>query len=168
MALTKRASLLLALLLPLMGCSIDSFIESKTIQPKKSTTFKVNSLGAGWTTLKDSLADLAYVSKKNGATISLDTTCEKYEDSPINQLMYNLLANLQNSKWEKDEYIKLDDREAYKVILNATADGVPIKAQAIVLRKNYCIYDFIFSGSPSGYKASLPDFEKFVGGFHAW
>lgn len=150
------------------GCSVDSFIESKMIEPKKSNTFQIGSINSNWTTLQDSLADVAYVNKTNGATISLNSTCEKYQDNPLKQLMYNLLASLEDGQWEKDEYITLDEREAYKVTLKAKADGVPIKAQAIVLRKNYCVYDFIYTAEPQHYQKSLKDFEKFVGSFHAW
>jgi hypothetical protein len=150
------------------GCSVDAFIDSKLVQPKKSSSFKVSNMGSNWNALKDSIADVAYVNKKNGATISLNSTCEKYEDNPLKQLMYNLLANMEDTSWEKDEYIKLDGREAYKVTLNAKADGVPIRAQAIVLRKNFCVYDFIYTAERKAFNNTLKEFTNFVGSFHAW
>lgn len=163
-----RSLLILALTASAFGCSVDSFIESKMVEPKRSNTYQIGSINSQWTTLQGSLADVAYVNKGNEATISLNSTCEKYQDNPLKQLMYNLLASLEDGKWEKDEYITLDGREAYRVTLRAKADGVPVRAQAVVLRKNYCVYDFIYTAKPQNYQKSLKDFEKFVGSFHAW
>lgn len=168
MRFSKKRILIIFYAASLFGCSVDSFIESKLVEPKRSNTYQIGSINSNWTTLKDSLADVAYVNKSNGATISLNSTCEKYQDNPLKQLMYNLLASLEDGQWEKDEYIMFDEREAYKVTLKAKADGVPIKAQALVLRKNYCVYDFIYTAEPQYFQKSLKDFEKFARSFHAW
>ena len=168
MRFLKNLCLIIFVAISAFGCSVDSFIESKLVEPKRSNTFQIGSINSNWTTLQGSLADVAYVNKNNSATISLNSTCEKYQDNPLKQLMYNLLASLDEAKWEKDEYFTLDGREAYRVTLRAKADGVPVKAQAIVLRKNYCVYDFIYTAEPQHYQKTVKDFEKFVGSFHAW
>jgi hypothetical protein len=164
----RNIALLILIIACLAGCSIDSFIDSKIAAPPKSTTYQISHINNNWTTLNGSIADVAYVNKKNNSTISLNSTCERYQDNPLKQLMYNLLANMEDPKWENNQYITLDGREAYKVTIKAKADGVPIKAQAIVMRKNYCVYDFLYSAESKYFNNSTKDFDKFVGSFHAW
>ncbi|HLB59605.1 MAG TPA: hypothetical protein VJL87_05945, partial [Bdellovibrionota bacterium] len=138
----------------------------KTFQPKKSEDYQVMKVNRGWATLVETLADVAYVNRETGATISLTSTCEKYKDIPLDQLMDNVLLGMSDAKKLKDEKFTLDEREALRVVLIANADGVPVKTQVIVMRKNFCIYDFIYTARPQNYDSQVNTFDQFVRSFH--
>ncbi|MBI2027571.1 MAG: hypothetical protein HYS98_07215 [Deltaproteobacteria bacterium] len=64
--------------------------------------------------------------------------------------------------------IRLDEREAQHTIATGKLDGVLIKMNIYVLRKNYCIYDLTYSAKINTYDVGVVEFERFVAAFHAW
>ncbi|MFC2075077.1 hypothetical protein ACFLRA_02255 [Bdellovibrionota bacterium] len=146
---------------------MSSFLDMKTFQPQKSTTFSVKQVNNNWSPVTGTIADVAYENNVTGATISLNSTCEKYQDSPLKHLMKNLIAGIPDKKIIKDKTFKLDGREALRTELSATADGVPVKVEAVVMRKNFCVYDFMHSAQPKYFAKSKKDFDKFLESFHA-
>lgn len=161
-----QIGLLMIILICGSGCTMTGFLETKTFQPKKNEDYKVMKVDGDWATLVDTLADVAYVNRETGDTISITSTCEKYKDIPLEQLMENILLGMSDAKKLKDEKFTLDEREAQRVVLIANADGVPIKSQVVVMRKNFCIFDFIYTARPKNYDSQVKTFDKFVESFH--
>ncbi len=62
--------------------------------------------------------------------------------------------------------IPFDGREALHGRLTAKLDGVPMGYDLFVLRKDGCIYDFVYVAPPARVAEGVPGFEHFVQGFH--
>ena len=62
----------------------------------------------------------------------------------------------------------LDEREAKHTIATGKLDGVAVKMNIYVTRKNYCIYDMSYSAIDKNYDIDLSDFEKLVSSLKSW
>ena len=61
--------------------------------------------------------------------------------------------------------VPMDGREAMHTILSAKLDGVPKAFDAFVLKKDGCVYDFVYITPPAKFEANRAPFERFVAGF---
>jgi hypothetical protein len=51
-------------------------------------------------------------------------------------------------------------------VMSAKLDGVPLSFDAVVLKKDGCVYDFVDISAPTKFAANRATFATFVGGFH--
>jgi hypothetical protein len=50
-------------------------------------------------------------------------------------------------------------------VLDAKLDGVRMSYDIYVLKKDQCVYDFVYVAEPSRFEQGAPAFEQFVSGF---
>jgi hypothetical protein len=58
-----------------------------------------------------------------------------------------------------------DAREALHTRVGAKWDGVPMELDIFVLKKDGCVYDFVYMSPPASFDAGVTEFEPFVRGF---
>ena len=58
-----------------------------------------------------------------------------------------------------------DGREILHTKMRAKWDGVPMSLDIYVMKKDGCVYDFVYMGDPKGFDDGAKDFETFVHGF---
>ena len=44
-------------------------------------------------------------------------------------------------------------------------DGVPLKMAVVVMKKDFCLYDFSYFAPPGGFSRGISDFEGYLNGF---
>ena len=59
----------------------------------------------------------------------------------------------------------LDGRGALRTISTGETDGVPLKFDSVVLKKNDCTIDLVYISKPENYSDNVADFEAFYNGF---
>ena len=87
--------------------------------------------------------------------------------SPLSALTRHLLIGTTDRTFTLDETIPFDGREANHARLKAKLDGVVMAYEIYVLKKDGCVYDFVYVGDPTRFDPGVPDFTRFVQGFHA-
>jgi hypothetical protein len=127
--------------------------------------FRVGDVPASWRRLDVTDASLAFRDDAREASILLNARCgAKDGDVPLVALTGQLIMGTTDREFEKEETIPFDGREARHSILKAKLDGVVLRYEIYVEKKDGCTYDFVYVSSPERADGA-PDFEHFVGDF---
>lgn len=132
----------------------------------KKGFYQVGELPADWYRIKLDLAAINFRNDRYGSTISTDSYCDQaYDDAPLQALAGHLYAGLQDLKIKSQEPMMLDQRGALRSSVSATLDGVPVQIETVVIKKDWCLFDFFLVGPPERVAGALSDFERFYNGF---
>ncbi|MBX3224667.1 MAG: hypothetical protein KF795_29395, partial [Labilithrix sp.] len=88
------------------------------------------------------------------------------EGTPLVALTNHLVMGSTEREVLSQEAEPFDAREALHTKLRAKWDGVPMAFDIYVLKKDGCIYDFVYMGDPAAFEPGSKEFERFVRGFH--
>lgn len=136
-----------------------------TIEEKKSENYKIAVLPKYWKAIQDTQADASFSSSRSAATIFINSLCEKYNNASLDILSQNLLRGVDDVEVEVEEFVTLAKRKAKHTVAQGSLDGVQIKMNIYVLRKDYCLYDFTYTARPEHYEKDLKDFENLLRSF---
>ena len=166
-ALRSEPSLrLVALVLALCGgCAYRP--ASKTAICSGRDCYEVGGLGQEWKsiTLEDGAA--GFFNATTGSVILGYASCrDDAEATPLSSLTAHLLVGYSDRRERSSELIAFAQREALRSVIDAKLDGVPVVLDLYVLKRDGCIFDLCFVARPASYDAGLPDFRRFVEGFH--
>lgn len=128
--------------------------------------FQVPAVPAGWRAIEVSNATLAFRDDPNAATVLLNARClESDGDTPLVALTNHLVIGFTEREVEAQAPVPFDQREALHTKMRAKFDGVPMALDVFVLKKDGCIYDFVYMGAPERFAEGAARFESFVRGF---
>jgi hypothetical protein len=128
--------------------------------------FRIAPPPPSWQRITISHAALAYRSDANGATIVINGRCKlDGEDVPLASLTQHLFIRFTEREIVEQTVLPFDRREAMRTILTAKLDGVPMKFDVWVLKKDGCVYDFAYMAAPDRFASGDAEFERFVRGF---
>lgn len=106
-------------------------------------------------------ADLYFENKDKNASIFINSQCQKIDDSPLEALLAQELIGLTNIEVQKEERLMIAGREAIVSQIKAKLDGVPRSIKIMILKKNRCVYDAVFS-APLSSKNLEADFDRMI------
>ncbi len=130
--------------------------------------FRLGPEGQGWRRLAVSHAAVAYRVDADEATIAANGRCRlDADDIPLASLTQHLFLRFTERQIERQETVPFDGREAMHTVMAAKLDGVPMKFDVWVLKKNGCVYDLVYMVPPDKFGRGSPDFTRFVTGFSA-
>ncbi len=133
---------------------------------KKNLYYHVGKLPADWHDFYSKAKVVSFHNDKLGATISTDAFCGSgFEDLPLRTLTGQYFAGIAKRKVVKETEFKLADRGALRTISTGETDGVALKFDSVVVKKNDCTIDFVYIAPPANYDAGASDFETFYNGF---
>jgi hypothetical protein len=151
-------------LFALPGCGGPSF--DGTVYRGSEVSFRVGPLKSGWRKIDVDGALLAFRNDQNGATIAMNGRCGvDGDDVPLAALTHHLFLSFTKRHVESQQTVELDGREALRTELTAELDGVAKRFLVFVLKKDGCVYDFMWIGADGTAEASPGDFQRFVQGF---
>jgi hypothetical protein len=128
--------------------------------------FRIPPPPASWVPLRQPDVALAYRDEAHEATILISGRCGiEDDDVPLTALTNHLFLQFSEKKVELQEVVPFDGREAQHTVLEAKLDGVPLRYDAWVLKKDGCIYDLLHFAPPASSEAGLPAFRELVRGF---
>lgn len=141
-------------------------IEGNTVRAPNGVAFRVGDVPSDWRRVKADDSALGF-NDPSGATVMVDGRCDlRSDDVPLVALTNQLVAGATDRKYEKEEVVPFDGREARHTILRAKLDGVPLVWDVYVMKKNGCVYDLAYVASPEAFEQGAAPFERFVAGFH--
>ena len=154
------APLLLAALLG--GCGGASFAQG--IYDDGSVRYRVGALGPGWERLEVDDNDLAWTHRTLG-TLSVNSTCQSYEDVPEEALMNHLLFGTRERTYRLEETVTIDGRGGRHAVVDLELDGVPLTLEVLVFRKDGCVYDVSLITGRASFAQARTAFAALVAGF---
>lgn len=130
------------------------------------TRFYPGSLPSPWSGPKLRLKQMVYENDAAQATIVVDALCgPKYDEAPLPRLAHDLFGKFRKTTISREGFRVLDGRDAYSVRGQGDLDGVPVAMQVVVMKKDFCLYDFVYFAPPAKFSGAVADFEGFLNGF---
>jgi hypothetical protein len=123
--------------------------------------YRVGALVPGFERVDVGDNDLAWHDRDLG-TISVNATCSDYDDVPTSALMNQLLFGTTERAFRLEETATLDGRAARHAIVDVEMDGVPVRLNVYLMRKDGCVYDLTHVGAPAQAARAQPLFDAFV------
>jgi hypothetical protein len=159
--------LLSVLALAGMACAHgDSFEEG--VLRKGDLAVHVGPLPAGWRRVEVDGADLAFRDDAREGSTLFDVRCgRRDDDAPLSVLTGHLMMGTTERELETQETIPFDGREAMHSAFRAKLDGVPMRYDIYVMKKDGCVYDIVYVAPPDHFDEGARDFELFARGVHA-
>jgi hypothetical protein len=129
--------------------------------------FSIEHRPAGWRQIEVSEGLLAFRDDQNDGTVAVNGRCGKDgDDVPLESLMQHLFIYFTEREIRKQETVAIDGREALRSELSAKLDGVRRGFVVYVLKKDGCVYDFLYISDPATLRAGAAAFDDFVTSFH--
>ena len=133
---------------------------------KKNVYYKVGELPKGWDHIRTSSKAASFYNESIKGTVSTDAFCGSYfEDLPLKTLTNQLFAGTNRAAPLMEKDFILDGRGAFRSVSTGKVDGVPLKFDSVVIKKNNCTIDLVYIVPPENYESGVGDFEVFFGGF---
>jgi hypothetical protein len=159
--MTRRRALALAL--TLSACASTGGFHDR-IFDDGTVRYRVGALVPGFERIEVGDNDLAWHDRGLG-TISVNATCSGYDDVPTSALLNQLLFGTTERQFRLDETATLDGRAARHAIVDVEMDGVPVRLNVYLMRKDGCVYDLTHVGALEQAARAQPVFEHFVSEF---
>lgn len=121
--------------------------------------------GTGWRRLDHTHA-LAYRHDGQQASILVHGRCDlDSDDVPLVALKNHLFLQFTEREVHEEEVVPFDGREALHTELTAKLDGVPMRYDVWVLKKDGCVYDLLYTAPPTTFASGHGIFQRLVEGF---
>ncbi len=128
--------------------------------------FHLGHLPSSWGPATIRLKQLVFENDSLGATILADALCgPKFVDSPLPRLAHDLFDRMENRKFQDERVTTLDGRSAHYLIGTGKVDGVDLRMEAYVMKKDFCLYDLVYFAPPDRFARGQKDFQGVVHGF---
>jgi hypothetical protein len=159
-----RSPALRSMTLPLLaiviaGCSTGRIESGVYYSPKGYHV----SLPAGWSVKRSGAADLELQRAAPPGGLLVDATCEGKEvQRPLDILTRHLTFGLKERVVEESGPLIVGGRPAQRAVLRGSLDGTPVEVEAIVVKGDQCVYDFLYVAPPEAFESGREDFRAFV------
>ena len=129
--------------------------------------FRVGPVPSAWRKLDVDDTRLAFRDDAANATVAVNGRCGlDGDDVPLTSLTQHLFLQFTERTQLSQTKVSLDGREALRTEISAALDGVKKQYLVYVLKKDSCVYDFMYIAADSA-PGSRAEFERFVQGFAA-
>jgi hypothetical protein len=158
-----RRAPVLGFLLFLAGCSA-SRIENGTFHSDKG--YQVGVPGDGWRAEPGAGADLRV--ERNGplGAMLVDASCGGAEqDRSLAVLARHLTFGLTDRHTLESDAWTVDGRPAAHRVIQGRRDGVDVMVEAVVLKGERCVHDFLYVAPPGEFEGGRRDFQRLVESF---
>lgn len=159
-----RYLLFIFIALDLSAC-ISVQLPSGSAAPAKDVTY--NAPAKPFQEIKVASADKAWLSKTTGNTISFISDCRGSIDPSLEQIENESLAVLEKLKIVHSKSLNYNGRDARRTQAMGEMDGVQVKTELIIFKKNGCNFTLSYGGVAKSFETEISQFETFLEGFKA-
>lgn len=114
----------------------------------------------------------AFVNAREGMSIMVNATCDRYQKTPLKVLTRNLFIGMEDRVVLKKEPAMVGNFEAFHMVMLATLvdekNGERIgrvKVSAYTVRAGECVYDVAYIATLDTFDDGLEEFRKFLDNF---
>jgi hypothetical protein len=148
------------------GCASKRPTFDGTTYQHGEVAFRVGPMPKGWRRIKVSDASLSFRDDAHDGSVLVNARCGALDqDTPLPSLTAHLMIGTTEKDVGSQEVEPFDNREALHTKMTAKLDGVPRAFDIYVLKKDGCVYDFVYVAPPGDFEGGMGDFEVFVKGF---
>ncbi|MFW5741533.1 MAG: hypothetical protein ACOC1F_14360 [Myxococcota bacterium] len=146
------------------GCAGQQF--TGTVYESDDLHFRVDPPPESWRRIDVSDALFAYRDDVARATIAVNARCGKdAADVPLESLTQHLFIYFTDRNIKQQRRLPMDGREAMRTEIVAELDGVPKAFVVYVLKKDRCVYDFLYISDPDTIDVDARRFDRYVASF---
>lgn len=150
-------------LVVLVGCA--SHFDGRVYRAG-DVAFAVRGIPERWEPHEHRASALAFRDRLAQATILINGRCgQAADDVPLASLTQHLFLDFTERAVEEQVVVPLDGREAMHTVLTAKLDGVPMRYDAWVLKKDGCVYDLLYFAPSDTFERGRSAFTGLVQGF---
>jgi hypothetical protein len=146
-----------------VGCASSGF-DGHTYHDE-DLRFRVGPIPSAWRPIDVAGARLAFRDDAANSTVAVNGRCKvDGDDVPLASLTQHLFLEFTERTQTSQSTVHLDGREALRTEVSAALDGVKKYYLVYVLKKDSCVYDFMYIAAEPE-PAARAQFERFVQGF---
>jgi hypothetical protein len=152
------------LLCALCACASNAF--DGRVYRAGAVAFELEHVPNHWRRLDASDTLLGFRDDEAASTIAINGRCGKdADDVPLVSLTQHLFLQFTEREIAEQRVIELAGREALHSEISAKLDGVRKHFLVVVLKKDGCVYDFLYVAAQAPSDDERATFERFVQGF---
>jgi hypothetical protein len=146
----------------LAGCgTAASRIERGTFYSPKG--YSVALPGEGWRVTQGGAADLELRRESPPGGMLADATCDgSQRDRPLPVLVRHLTFGFTSRRTVQSDERPVGGRPAAHRVVHGEVDGTPVGVEAIVVKGERCVHDFLYVAPLSAFEAGRPAFAAFA------
>ena len=145
----------------LAGCSAAGHIENGVFYSSKG--YHVSLPAHGWAVKPGGAAELDLQRRDPAGGMLADATCDdKTAGRPLTILTRHLTFGLKDRVLEDGGPLTLGGRPAERSVVRGSVDGTPVGVEAIVVKGERCVYDFLYVAPAASFETGRGDFQVFV------
>jgi len=158
---------ILLLVFMLGGCPSPYYDKAKHTFHKSEITYRIGKLPVSWKTFKIEQCDLSFYHTRSSSAILINSTCrDDYEDVALKTLTQHVFYGFTKRTKTLQKEMIISRRAALYTEMDAKLDGVTVKAALFILKKNACIYDFVYAARPKHFtKEGIETLKNVIRGF---
>lgn len=175
LALSLRALSLLGLGL-LLACTAagcrgwqgDTYLKhlAPAKRARKEASYRVGLPGDAWRPVRNvEDVQVAWIEPGEGGVIDVHAQCDDQGDSSLEQYTDHLRMDMTDWHVIEQKSERLVGRASLRTVVDAQLDGMPMRHEFVVVKKNGCLFDLRYSAPPRSFAAGQPDFHRVVDGF---
>jgi hypothetical protein len=154
-------ALLVAVLLA--GCSAARIENGIFYSPKG---YRLSLPDHGWAVKPGGAAELELQRKNPEGGMLADATCDgKTVGRPLAVLTRHLTFGLEHRETVESVQNEAGGRQAERTVVRGTVDGNEVAVEAVVLKDQRCVYDFMYVAPAAAFESGRGDFQAFVESF---
>jgi len=158
----KATGVILATVL-LAGCSASRIENGVFYSPKG---YQVSLPRQGWAVRPGGAAELELQRQDPAGGMLADATCDdKTAGRPLTVLARHLTFGLKDRVLEDGGTLTLAGRPAQRSVVRGRVDGTPVGVEAVVVKGDRCVYDFLYVAPAAAFETGRGDFRAFVESF---
>lgn len=132
---------------------------------EKAADIQLSEPGEPFVSTKDSMSDRLWTSSKTGNSISYLSECSLKADPSLEALQSDYTTVLKNPEITTSELVNFNRREGIRFQSKGTLDGVRVKFEALIFKKNNCNYTLTYGGREKNFDKEQKFFEQFLKDF---
>jgi len=119
-----------------------------------------------WQVERGGKADLELKRASPPGGMLIDATCEAARlEQPLPVLARHLTFGLTERQTLENDTWTVSGRPAAHLVVQGERAGAPVKVEAVVLKGQRCIHDFLYVAPPADFESGRPDFRLVVESF---
>lgn len=134
-------------------------------QSEKAADLKYIEPGEPFSKKNDSMSDRLWASSETGNSISYLSECTLKSDPSLEALQTDYISVLKNPQVIQSNLIQYNQREGIRFQSKGTLDGVPVKFESLIFKKNNCNYTLTYGGREKNFDKEKTIFENFLKDF---
>ena len=156
----QRTALMLLALLTTAACAAGSIRDGAYRDPHDRFTVRLPPVR--WQLASLDGAALAFRAPDLDAGMGLRVDCDSPEPGPLPWVARHLFFGLSNKRIDANEPLTRQDASGVRTRLRARLDDRPVEVDAVTMRRESCLYDFVYVAPPERFEDGRPDFDAFV------